>query len=183
MNLTEMAIRAGKANARWWIDLETGKPIDRHLGELCMLAVSELAEAMEGHRKGLMDDKLPHRSMLEVELVDAAIRLMDMAFNKVDWSRDKRDDTPLILPASGVMEFSPNMGENLFRITRKIAILHDIENSESRLFYSICIWAIVDLMNHLNLDFEKTFDEKMAYNATRIDHTKEGRLAPGGKKY
>ena len=44
MNLTEMTIRAGKANARWWIDLETGKPIDRHLGELCMLAVSELAE-------------------------------------------------------------------------------------------------------------------------------------------
>ena len=30
-------------------------------------------------RKGLMDDKLPHRSMLEVELADAVIRIADLA--------------------------------------------------------------------------------------------------------
>jgi hypothetical protein len=34
---------------------------------------------MEGARKGLMDDKLPHRPMLEVELADAVIRIFDMA--------------------------------------------------------------------------------------------------------
>lgn len=34
---------------------------------------------MEGHRKGLMDDKLPHRPMLEVELADAMIRILDLA--------------------------------------------------------------------------------------------------------
>ena len=34
---------------------------------------------MEGHRKSLMDDKLPHRPMLEVELADAVIRIFDMA--------------------------------------------------------------------------------------------------------
>lgn len=44
-----------------------------------MLAVSELAEAMEGHRKDLADDKLPHRKMFEVELADALIRIFDMA--------------------------------------------------------------------------------------------------------
>ena len=44
-----------------------------------MLAVSELSEAMEGHRKGLRDDKLPHRSMAEVEIGDAIIRLFDLA--------------------------------------------------------------------------------------------------------
>ena len=33
---------------------------------------------MEGYRKNLMDDKLPHRSMLEVELADAVIRIFDM---------------------------------------------------------------------------------------------------------
>jgi NTP pyrophosphatase (non-canonical NTP hydrolase) len=44
-----------------------------------MLAVTELAEALEGHRKGLMDDKLPHRPMLEVELADALIRIFDTA--------------------------------------------------------------------------------------------------------
>ncbi len=32
---------------------------------------------MEGERKNLMDDKLPHRPMAEVELVDAIIRILD----------------------------------------------------------------------------------------------------------
>lgn len=35
--------------------------------------------AMEGERKGLMDDKLPHRRMAEVELADALIRIFDYA--------------------------------------------------------------------------------------------------------
>lgn len=43
------------------------------------LSHSELSEGMEGHRKGLRDDKLPHRPMLEVELADAVIRIADLA--------------------------------------------------------------------------------------------------------
>lgn len=46
--------------------------------KLCLIH-SEISEAMEGHRKGLMDDKLPHRTMLEVELADAVIRIADLA--------------------------------------------------------------------------------------------------------
>lgn len=46
--------------------------------KLC-LTHSELSEGMEGARKGLMDDKLPHRPMLEVELADAVIRICDLA--------------------------------------------------------------------------------------------------------
>lgn len=44
-----------------------------------MLIVSELAECMEGDRKNISDDKLPHRPMREVELADAFIRLLDLA--------------------------------------------------------------------------------------------------------
>ncbi len=44
-----------------------------------MLMVSEIAEAMEGERKDLMDDKIPTRKMAEVELVDVLIRLFDYA--------------------------------------------------------------------------------------------------------
>ena len=44
-----------------------------------MLIVSEVSEAMEGDRKNLMDDKLPHRPMREVELADAVIRIFDLA--------------------------------------------------------------------------------------------------------
>lgn len=40
---------------------------------------SELGEATEGYRKGLMDDHLPHRQMIEVELADAMIRIFDLA--------------------------------------------------------------------------------------------------------
>lgn len=40
---------------------------------------SELSEATEGYRKDLMDDHLPHRPMIEVELADALIRIFDLA--------------------------------------------------------------------------------------------------------
>jgi NTP pyrophosphatase (non-canonical NTP hydrolase) len=66
-------------NSGWWSDLETGERKQKNVGELLMLVVSEIAEAMEGHRKNLMDDKLPHRKMVEVELADALIRIFDMA--------------------------------------------------------------------------------------------------------
>lgn len=46
-------------------------------GQLLMLMVSELSEAMEADRKDLMDDKLTHREGFEVELADCVIRIMD----------------------------------------------------------------------------------------------------------
>ncbi|MES2180671.1 MAG: hypothetical protein V4493_01050 [Pseudomonadota bacterium] len=71
----------------WWTDLVSGTALTTdktaaplvNIPEKLMLCVSELAEAMEGHRKNLMDDKLPHRKMLEVELADTVIRCFDLA--------------------------------------------------------------------------------------------------------
>jgi NTP pyrophosphatase (non-canonical NTP hydrolase) len=63
--------------SKWWVDLATGEPKDRNVGEMLMLAVSELAEAMEGVRRNLMDDHLPARKMEEVEVADCIIRLLD----------------------------------------------------------------------------------------------------------
>ncbi len=77
--LKQLSDRVHVANHKWWIHLETGEPIERNVGELLMLVTSELAEALEGHRKNLMDDKLPHRKMFEVEIADAMIRLFDIA--------------------------------------------------------------------------------------------------------
>ncbi len=76
--------------AGWWKDLKTGMDyIDEVrngtrfgkalVAEKLCLTHSEISEAMEGHRKGLMDDKLPHRPMIEVELADAVIRIADLA--------------------------------------------------------------------------------------------------------
>jgi hypothetical protein len=69
------------AAANWWIDLKTGEDqrMANNVPEKLMLIVSEVSEAMEGHRKNLMDDKLPHRPMVEVELADAVIRIFDLA--------------------------------------------------------------------------------------------------------
>jgi NTP pyrophosphatase (non-canonical NTP hydrolase) len=67
------------ANKKWWHDPVTGERLHRNVGEMLMLVTSELAEALEGHRKGLRDSHLPTRSALEVELADALIRLFDVA--------------------------------------------------------------------------------------------------------
>lgn len=62
--------------AGWWHNKD-GTPKERNTGEILMLMVSELAEAMEGDRKGLQDDKLPQYKMFDVELADTIIRIFD----------------------------------------------------------------------------------------------------------
>lgn len=74
--LAEICYAASK-NAGWHTNLETGELLERNKAEMICLIHSELSEAMEGERKGLMDDHLPHRPMVEVEMADAVIRIMD----------------------------------------------------------------------------------------------------------
>lgn len=72
-------IHASCRAAGWYTNLETGAPLARNVPEMLMLQVSEIAEAMEGHRKNLMDSHLPHRKSIEVELADLMIRTLDLA--------------------------------------------------------------------------------------------------------
>lgn len=78
MNLNDLSKQCHAANHKWWHDKD-GNRLNRNKGELICLMHSELSEAMEGERKDLMDDKLTHRKMAEVELVDALIRIFDYA--------------------------------------------------------------------------------------------------------
>lgn len=80
----QIACHGDAFKAGWWTDLKTGEDLRlrNNVPEKLMLVVSELGEAMEGHRKDRMDDHLPHRKMLEVELADAVIRIFDLAGSK-----------------------------------------------------------------------------------------------------
>lgn len=63
-------------SAGWWDGLDGNKlAIPAKLA----LVHSELSEALEAHRKDMMDDKLTHRKGIEVELADALIRIFDIA--------------------------------------------------------------------------------------------------------
>lgn len=100
MTIEQMQARIHQQNREmgWWDN-------PREMGTLLCLVHSEISEAMEGERKGLMDDHLPHRPMLEVELADAMIRIMDIAASrgldlagaiveKVDYNRKRADHQP-----------------------------------------------------------------------------------------
>lgn len=66
-------------DAGWYTDLDTGEKKERNFGEVVALMHSELSEVLEADRKGLMDEKLPHRDGREVEFADCLIRIFDTA--------------------------------------------------------------------------------------------------------
>lgn len=78
-------------NAGWYHDPKTGERVKRPLPEVIALMHSELSEALEGYRKDLMDDKLPHRKMVPVELFDCVIRCLDTI------GAEYPDDIPALL--------------------------------------------------------------------------------------
>ena len=90
LNKLQFDIHQGNCFAGWWTDLKTGTDLAEEafqgtrlgkalVAEKLALVHSEVSEALEGHRKNLPDDKLPHRPMVEVELADAIIRILDLA--------------------------------------------------------------------------------------------------------
>lgn len=105
LNYLSDMIHEGNIEAGWWKKDEAGNTIERNIGELLCLVHSEISEAMEGFRKSLKDDKLPHREMGEVELADALIRIFDIAGyyqfdlggavkEKLEYNRHRADHKP-----------------------------------------------------------------------------------------
>lgn len=109
--LTALAekIHADNVAAGWWTDMNSGESIlhTRNVPELLCLIHSEISEAMEGYRKNLSDEKLPLRPALQTELVDAFIRILDLAGSRMAIERDVMGipaNDPAIHPFGDIFE-------------------------------------------------------------------------------
>lgn len=169
--LTELSKQIHAANAKWWTTPD-GQRIELNRYELLMLVVSELVEAMEGERKDLMDDKLPHRKMAEVEMADAAIRILDYM-----------GGFGLSFQEEFVSQLPDNKAAALFWITSSISMCYycDAENDDA--YLSEAMAFIIQYCSMHNYDLNAAAAEKVAYNRTRADHSHEERAKEGGKKF
>lgn len=181
IDLNERAREVHIANAKWWRDLETGEPLERNKGELLMLCISEVAECMEGERKGgLMDDKLPHRLMAEVEMADVYIRLLDLAAG-----------FSITLPGgitTGSFKADANKGELLLMICGHIMDIYWVSQVEEMAgdmgdLIAVAIGAVEQYCKAFGYDLEGAYQDKMEFNRTRADHQEEARKAAGGKRW
>jgi NTP pyrophosphatase (non-canonical NTP hydrolase) len=190
MTLNYYAKRVHEANHKWWHDARSNR-LERNKGELICLMHSEISEAMEGERKGLMDDHLPHRKMAEVELADALIRVFDYAggFSLDIDDKDIEGDLKGMIKSAMALPMNRlpdefNRGEELARIHATISRAYQERDAyyaaESlvSIIYEILLYA-----GRCGYDLQGAFEEKMAYNAVRHDHTHEARAADGGKKW
>lgn len=196
VDLDALAAQIHTWNAKWWHDLE-GNPIERDVGTMLMLMISEAAEAMEGRRKSkpgqpLMDDKLPHREMAEVELGDIQIRALDVLgsgkYRGSEYSNEsitRQVDYELSMHTYYRTMKDMQDGDRLMLICQIICSARSNYDYGHTLFRSLCrVLAAVEVLADLwGYDLYGAVNEKNAYNLTRHDHSVEGRKAEGGKAW
>lgn len=187
-------IHAGNINAGWWTNIRTGESLlgvdengvaRRNFGELLMLVVSELAEAAEGAEGGLMDDKLTHRRMFEVELGDFIIRVLDIAGSR-DFQIGSDYDNAALLNFGGGYDTCSTVNDFLMRMVRYVSTAMEADRkgrpgASDALAHAVAGAAF--LAARFGMDLEGAIEEKLAFNAERADHKVENRLADGGKAY
>ena len=168
-SLNAWAQEVHAANAHWWHDPATGEKLNRNMGEMLMLVVSELAECMEGERKNLMDDHLPKRKMAEVELADAVIRIGDI-LGSIPLSSSFNFKTP-------VDDLPANKGQALLRISRMVTNVNRAMSNRDRALRLIHAIALIEgYAKQHGYDLWTAVAEKREYNKHRADHKPE---APG----
>ena len=167
----------------------TGKiRLERNVGEMLMLVISELSEALEADRKKRYADLNTYRSIrlngtytkneaflecikdsVSDELADVAIRLMDIAYG-MELDLDSRVDV--------LADFTENTAENLLLIAGCLTMSYmAFENDEKDEFQAGVVSAFrqtVKLAEKMGIDLQFHIRAKMDYNATRpFMHNKE----------
>jgi NTP pyrophosphatase (non-canonical NTP hydrolase) len=175
-SLNAFCLEIHRDNDLWWRNPATGERIERNLDELLMLTVSEVAEAMEGERKSLMDTHLTHRPMAEVELADVVIRLADIAGSR-ELDIDSRFE---IGDVDAWLDIPANRGAALMDIVRSLSGAYD-HALDYVVATSLCL--VFQYAEHYGYDLWGAVAEKREYNRHRADHKPSARLAANGKKF
>jgi NTP pyrophosphatase (non-canonical NTP hydrolase) len=173
LDLKSLAVSVHAANvaAGWWDDVPV--KYDEHLTKM-MLVVSEFAEAMEGDRKSLMDDHLPHLPMFDVELADALIRLLDLA---------GAYGTPLRFVSQHLRLHVDSIRPHTRPEQLGLAVTAMLGGSGGHQQVVLGITAVLCIAEAHEIPIFDIAEEKRAYNAKRADHKAENRKAAGGKAY
>jgi len=170
----------------------TGIDPNKNIGELLMLIVSELGEALEAHRKNEIecdiDDIIENITSFNPILFRAGIKQMEIYKNYFPF--EIADVFIRLFDLCGYLRIEPeieseyselsifdNIGEHLLKITEFICFCFykggngEIDREES---ISISFSSLLDLCNRLDIPIERHITAKMAYNRTRpYKHRKE----------
>lgn len=156
---------------------------------------SELIEAMEGIRKNIMDDKLPHLRNDVVEMADYVIRLMDYLGNEYKDKPEELEmylgicDEVLLVRMQSLMAFELNTKY----ISRHLSLMADFErhvrNEDTHKANWVLLGALTGALAGMQKayggDFLAVIEEKRAFNLKRADHKLANRKSgkPGAKAF
>jgi hypothetical protein len=175
LNKLSKEIHANNVAVGWWPE---GKSC---IYEKLQLVSTEVSEATEGARKGLMDTHLTQYKMECVELVDVLIRALDLGGKLELTYKELSIEHPFI----GEDKFvgCNHLGINChiidfakaFYLNKSVDVLND--------FYSALIWSVFEVANIRGFSLALPLKEKLLYNKQRSDHKLANRNKEGGKKF
>ena len=187
MKIIELSKRIHEQHKQWWIDLNTGERKERNVGEIIALVHSEISEAYEGeiNLDKKYDDHLPNRLMAEVEMADAAIRVLDWV-----GGMDMQDKIAMFYNHEELAYEAQTLDKG--KKIEMIADLHHrcslwLENARKNkitdLFISNLLAGIENYCILCGYKLSEAIEEKLEYNKQRADHKLENRKADEGKKF
>lgn len=195
MDYLKEAERVHLLNAKWWTDLQTGKPVVQKRRRRLILMISELTECMEAERKSLMDDHLPHRKGAEVEMADFVIRCLDILGSPLDlldrpiqWQTHDHGRIELIAgepfdTARDVfndVKDSDDPSDLLFELIKYVTSMN---RTAYRTDFATLIACAEYYCWMFGYDLWAAYEDKLEYNVSRADHQLVNRKEEGGKKW